>query len=221
MKLIAISALLVLSISTVSATGSSKNDSGELEEPGPFSPTTTTGPESPTEGTTTEVEVMTTTTIDEIATTTSETTTTTEAEMTTTNIVEMTTTVSDTSTPTSTPHIPRLAINCQGTVFTVPADNQNLWDLAKLYDVDFEGLKSGNMHLAPSFDLIHKGDEICVVSDCEKFSGPETNPYPPHTEEYEEEQGENAYGGQYASLESGSNALAASALLVFLLALIH
>jgi hypothetical protein len=74
-------------------------------------------------------------------------------------------------------YVGRTARTCDGEVLAVVKEGDNLWDLAKEFDVDFETLLAANPHLAPDFDLIYPKDEVCYPTDCAAFSGPEVSPY--------------------------------------------
>jgi hypothetical protein len=76
-------------------------------------------------------------------------------------------------------YIARTTRTCDGEVLTVVQEGDNLWDLAKEHDHDFEALLAANAHLEGDFDLIFPGDEVCIPAGCAKFSGPESSPYGP------------------------------------------
>jgi hypothetical protein len=72
----------------------------------------------------------------------------------------------------------RTARECpNGNVMVVVKVGDNLWDLAKEHDKDFEALKGANLHLSNNFDLIYPDDEVCYPTECDKFTGPEVSPY--------------------------------------------
>jgi hypothetical protein len=74
-------------------------------------------------------------------------------------------------------HIGRPARECKGEIMTIVEEGDNLWDLAKEYNKDFEKLLAANGHLGPNFDLIFPKDEVCVPEGCGEFTGPEESPY--------------------------------------------
>jgi LysM repeat protein len=84
-------------------------------------------------------------------------------------------------------YVVKTASECtNGEVVTVVERGDNLWDLAKEYNKDFEKLLAANGHLGPDFDLIFPKDEVCVPKGCGGFTGPDMSPYETE-EEYDEE----------------------------------